>query len=253
MTEDVCQSAPTLGSPLAISLAAVLSVCGVIGGCVPDKVQVRSARQFNPTAISSVVILPFQTLQTPQWSRGPTLRGLKDSDEIRTQFRLPGTDQYGVHPEKKERYEVPNTAAYRITSNVVPALENRPGLRVVVAPQASDTPKVVEGPSSPSLAQQAKEAAEKWKVDGVIMGLVRTYRQREGSKLGAKPAAVGFEVFLVRPADGMVLWKGEFYEEQKPLTEDFIGFFEKSGGFVTAEELAELGVRKVMKRFPVGL
>ncbi len=123
----------------------------------------------------------------------------------------------------------------------------------MVAPRTSVPEVVKEEKSSPSLAQQAKDAADQWNVDGVIMGLVRTYRQREGSKLGAKPAAVGFEVFLVRPADGVVLWKGEFYEEQKPLTEDFVGFFEKSGGFVTAEELAELGVRKVMKRFPVGL
>jgi hypothetical protein len=49
-----------------------------------------------------------------------------------------------------------------------------------------------------------------------------------------------------------VLWKGEFFEEQKPLTQDIVGFFEKSGGFVTAQELAELGVKKVMETFPVG-
>lgn len=84
------------------------------------------------------------------------------------------------------------------------------------------------------------------------MGLVRTYRERDGTRMGAKPAAVGFEVFLVQPADGVVLWKGEFFEEQKPLTQDVVGFFEKSGGFVRAKELSELGVQKVMKAFPVG-
>jgi hypothetical protein len=98
----------------------------------------------------------------------------------------------------------------------------------------------------------AQEVGDRLKVDGVLMGLVRTYREREGSRLGANPAAVGFEVFLVNPADGVVLWKGEFFEEQKPLTQDVVGFFEKSGGFVTAKELAELGVQKVMKTFPVG-
>ena len=70
--------------------------------------------------------------------------------------------------------------------------------------------------------------------------------------MGAKPAAVGFEMFLVRPSDGTILWKGEFFEEQKPLTQDIVGFFEKSGGFVTAQELSELGVKKVMEAFPVG-
>ncbi|MCA9478897.1 MAG: hypothetical protein KC545_00875, partial [Nitrospira sp.] len=61
-----------------------------------------------------------------------------------------------------------------------------------------------------------------------------------------------FELYLVRPSDGTALWKGEYYEEQKPLTEDVVGFFEKGGGFVTVDELADLGVQKVMKAFPVG-
>jgi hypothetical protein len=104
----------------------------------------------------------------------------------------------------------------------------------------------------PSLKAMAQEVGTRLEVDGVLTGLVRTYREREGSKLGAKPAAVGFEVYLVRPSDGTVLWTGEFFEEQKPLTQDVAGFFEKGGGFVTADELAELGVQKVMNAFPVG-
>jgi hypothetical protein len=104
----------------------------------------------------------------------------------------------------------------------------------------------------PSLKAMAQEVGTRLQVDGVLTGLVRTYREREGSRLGAKPAAVGFEVYLIRPSDGTVLWLGEFFEEQKPLTQDVVGFFEKGGGFVTADTLAELGVQKVMKAFPVG-
>jgi len=66
------------------------------------------------------------------------------------------------------------------------------------------------------------------------------------------PQRLALRFFLVQPADGGVLWKGEFFEEQKPLTQDVVGFFEKSGGFVRAKELSELGVQKVMKAFPVG-
>ena len=233
--------------------SGLLIVASMCYGCVPDKVQVRSARQFNPNAISSVAVLPFHALKTPQWSRGPSVQGLKDPEEIRTQFRLPGTDQYGASQVKNERYEVSATAAQRITSYVISALEHRPGLRVVVPSKNPDENDSNNTVNSQSFAQKAREAGQQLKVDGVIMGLVRTYRQREGSKLGAKPAAVGFEVYLIRPEDGLVLWKGEFYEEQKPLNEDVVGFFEKGGGFVTAEELAEIGVRKVMKQFPVGL
>ncbi|MGB0911038.1 MAG: hypothetical protein ACPGYT_11805, partial [Nitrospirales bacterium] len=89
-------------------------------------------------------------------------------------------------------------------------------------------------------------------VDAVVMGLVRTYRERVGTKIGATPASVGFEVHLVDPKSGKIYWTGEYYEEQKPMTEDFMGFVERGGVFVTAHELAEYGVHKMMKQFPVG-
>ena len=98
----------------------------------------------------------------------------------------------------------------------------------------------------------AREAGTQFGVDGALLGLVRTYREREGSKLGARPAAVGFELYLIRTSDGMVLWTGDYFEEQKPLTEDVVGFFEKGGGFVTVDELAAFGVKKVLDTFPVG-
>ena len=55
------------------------------------------------------------------------------------------------------------------------------------------------------------------------------YQERVGSRLGADPpAAVGFEVKLVA-SDGMVLWEGNYYEKQRPMTEDFVGFIQRSG------------------------
>lgn len=222
-------------------------------GCVPPKVHVQSAPQFDPSRISSVAVLPFQAIQTPQWGRsGPTRGGVRDPEEIRTQFRLPGTDQVDMTETRKDLYVVPETAAHRITTKVVSALASRPALRVI-GPQESSS-MVSEGAKEdlPSLKAMAQEVGTRLQVDGVLTGLVRTYREREGSKLGAKPAAVGFEVYLMRSSDGTVLWLGEYFEEQKPLTQDVVGFFEKGGGFVTADTLAELGVQKVMKAFPVG-
>lgn len=222
-------------------------------GCVPPKVQVQSAPQFDPSHISSIAVLPFQTIKTPQWGSGPTPGGVRDPEEIRTQFRLPGTDQVDMTESRKDPYVVPETAAHRITTKVVSALGSRSALRVIGPLESSALLGERNEEPNPSLTAVAQEVGTRLKVDGVLTGLVRTYREREGSKLGAKPAAVGFAVYLVRPSDGTVLWTGEFFEEQKPLTQDVFGFFEKGGGFVTADELAELGVQKVMKAFPVGL
>jgi len=231
---------------------------GIIGwfsfvlGCVPSKVQVQSAPQFDPSSISSIAILPFKALQVPQWGYGQTREGVRDPEEIRTQFRLPGADQPNRSDSQKDRYSVSDTAAQLITTRVESVLRARPTLRVVGAGEAGPPAIPGEDHSGTAFQTVAKEVGARLHVDGVLMGIVRTYREREGSRIGAKPAAVGFEVFLVQPTDGMVLWKGEFFEEQKPLTQDIVGFFEKSGGFVTAQELAEIGVKKVMETFPVG-
>ena len=78
------------------------------------------------------------------------------------------------------------------------------------------------------------------------------YQERVGSRLGADPpAAVGFEVKLVAP-DGMVLWVGNYYEKQRPMTEDFAGFIQRYGVFVTAEELAAYGAAELADVFPFG-
>ncbi len=220
-------------------------------GCVPSKVQSQSARQFNPATISSIAILPFQALDAPQWGYSHTHEGVRDPEEIRTQFRLPGADQMRQSDSSQDRYSVSDTAAKFITSRVESALRARSALRVIGAGE-SDHFVSKRDEEAPSLGAVAKELGARLNVDGVLMGKVRTYREREGTRLGAKPAAVGFEIFLVRPSDGTVLWKGEFFEEQKPLTQDVVGFFEKSGGFVTAQELSELGVQKVLETFPVG-
>jgi hypothetical protein len=148
---------------------------------------------------------------------------------------------------------VPEQGARRLTEMVLAALMDRPALRVAGPPETDVVvkPDAVVDPAQ-SWKVMAKEAGALFSVDGVLIGLVRTYREREGSKLGAKPAAVGFEVYLLNPSDGKVLWAGEYFEEQKPLNEDILGIFDKGIGFVTVEELAAIGVKKVMKAFPVG-
>ena len=205
----------------------VIGWCSVTLGCVPSKVHVQSAPQFNPSAISSIAILPFQPLQTPQLGYSQTRGEVKDPEEIRTQFRLPGADQAPWSNSPRNLYSVSDTAAQFITARVESALASRSTLRVIGPREVAAIVPLEEERFRASLKVLAEEVGDRLKVDGVLMGLVRTYRERDGSRIGAKPAAVGFEVFLVQPADGVVLWKGEFYEEQKPLTQDVVGIVER--------------------------
>jgi hypothetical protein len=94
--------------------------------------------------------------------------------------------------------------------------------------------------------------AKQLKVDASLIGQVLVYQERVGGRFGASPpATVGFEVKVVA-ADGQVLWEGNYYEKQRPMTEDFMGFVQRRGIFVTAEELATYGVEHMLLEFPFG-
>ena len=144
-------------------------------GCVPSKVQVQSAPQFDPSAISSIAILPFQALQSPQWGYGQTREVVRDPEEIRMQFRLPCGDQVRPSDSSEDRYAVSDTAARFITSQVESILRTRT-LRVVGAGESSLAAPTDDVSSDTSLRVLAKEVGDRLKVDAVLMGKVRTYR-----------------------------------------------------------------------------
>ncbi|HBH80147.1 MAG TPA: hypothetical protein DDY39_10005 [Nitrospira sp.] len=99
--------------------------------------------------------------------------------------------------------------------------------------------------------QAAVAVAKRLKTDAALIGLVSMYQERVGSRLGAHPPAiVGFQAKVIA-VDGQVLWAGEYYERQRPMTEDLLGFLQR-WSFVTAAELAEYGVDEVLKEFPFG-
>jgi hypothetical protein len=126
------------------------------------------------------------------------------------------------------------------------------GLRVVAAEEA--VPSLGASGSDTSgipVEQAAKEAMRKTRSDAALLGRVLIYRERDGSKWGANPAIVGFEVKLIA-SDGLTLWSANYYERQRPLIEDITGFWQHGGGFVTADELADYGADRIILKFPFG-
>ncbi len=123
----------------------------------------------------------------------------------------------------------------------------------VLAP--SEAVKVLASPATaqPPVGQSpAVTVAKQLKADASLIGQVMVYQERVGGRFGANPpATVGFEAKVVA-ADGQVLWEGNYYEKQRPMTEDFMGFIQRNGVFVTAEELATYGVEHMLLEFPFG-
>jgi len=104
----------------------------------------------------------------------------------------------------------------------------------------------------PAGQSPAVTVAKQLRADASLIGQVLVYQERVGGRFGANPpATVGFEAKVVA-ADGQVLWEGNYYERQRPMTEDVAGFIQRHGVFVTVEELATYGVEHLLLEFPFG-
>jgi hypothetical protein len=102
--------------------------------------------------------------------------------------------------------------------------------------------------------QRAQQIGELLKTSTVLFGSVTTFVEREGSALGIrKPASVGFTVQLIHAEDGHILWKASYYETQKSLMEDIAAFrlfFKRHGRWLTAAELSEDGIERLLEVSP---
>lgn len=220
--------------------------------CAPTKVTTETSPKLDKYAIKTVVVVPFDALETPQLAERPGPEFLVPQGAKRSDITLPAVPKSPDArklPEDKDspKVVVPPHAAEKITQMFYRRLKTREGLRVISPSEVKKT----ASPPDTKPEQAAQQAATKLSADAALIGRVLVYQERVGSKLGADPAAVGFEVKLIA-ADGTVLWYGNYYEKQRPMNEDFMGFVQRKGVFVTADELAEYGTDRVLRKFPFG-
>jgi hypothetical protein len=215
------------------------------------KVTTKSSTELPRYQVQTMAFMPLSTIATPQVT-DPSQQIFQAPEGARRSdiaVAIPSD----VEPPRRPTTVVPPSAAERITQLLWNRLRAREGIRVF---SPSDTAKAVAASfaekTQPHPHVVAAQAARSLKADAALTGQVLVYQERVGSRLGANPpASVGFEVKVIA-TDGQVLWEGNYYEKQRPLTEDVRGFFERRGAFVTADELAQYGVEEVLKEFPFG-
>ena len=232
--------------------ACVLTL-GLIG-CAPNTVTVKTHSTFLPLSIRTVGVIPFTAARGSPWvyqSFGELSPSDVGSSEIRQSFE--GTTGPVPHRSHATKESVPSGAQEKITDMVYANLKIRPGLKTI---SPNEIAKVLSKKSLKLLENQkqrlAWELGKELSLDVVIVGQVRVFRERAGQEFAAIPAAVGFDVQVINVQDGTAVWAGDFFEEQKPFTQDFMGMFERGGKWVTAEELARSGVKRMMQRLPIG-
>jgi hypothetical protein len=222
----------------------------VVGGCSGSKVTTKSSEELPRYQIRIIALVPFTTLTTPQ-VRDVAERTFSAPPEVRRSDIAislpPNTDQLA-----RQTVTVPTGAGDIVTQILWNRLKTRQGI-TVLSPNEAAKALASPSPSQPSASQApAVTVARQLKADASLIGQVRVYQERVGGRFGASPpATVGFEAKVVA-ADGQVLWEGNYYERQRPMTEDLMGFIQRRGVFVTAEELATYGVEHMLKEFPFG-
>lgn len=173
-----------------------------------------------------------------------------------------------------DRYEVGSTVrcsmcgAVFAVGSVVPGIESYLTEQLLTFLKAETTytlipPGAGEGVRSKILSESLHlserdlvlEMGRKLNADAVVSGTIYRFRQRIGTRFSVDtPASVAFDIHLVRVADGRLIWVGYFDETQQSLSENLfkLSTFIKGGwAWVTAEELARIGLDKVLATFPV--
>ena len=99
-----------------------------------------------------------------------------------------------------------------------------------------------------------KALGQALKADGVVWGEVFRYENRKGTAYAVdRPAAVALDLHLLRVSDGALVWKAQFSETQKSLSENLFQLGETTRRglrWMTAEELARSGLKNMTKDFP---
>jgi len=101
-----------------------------------------------------------------------------------------------------------------------------------------------------------REIGKSFGADGALVGRIYRWQEREGTDYAvSRPASVAFNLLLVRPEDGAILWGGRFDKTQQSLSEnlfDMSTFLHGGGRWMTARKLALMGLDETMARMPKG-
>jgi hypothetical protein len=152
----------------------------------------------------------------------------------------------------RETVTVPSSAGDTVTQLLWSRLKARQGVTVLAPSEAAKVLASQATTQPPASQSTAVMVAKQLQADASLIGQVLMYQERVGGRFGASPpATVGFEAKVIA-ADGQVLWVGNYYERQRPMIEDVMGFIQRHGVFVTAEELATYGVEHLLFEFPFG-
>ncbi len=131
----------------------------------------------------------------------------------------------------------------RFQERLIPFAEVNSGFEKLAKDPLKDTPR--------SLAQRLGRDLQ---AEYVLVGAVWKYKDRSsGAMVSDTPATVAFALYLVNVETGKKIWKQAFDKSQKALSDNVLDakdFFKQGAKWLTAEELARFGLKKILADFP---
>jgi hypothetical protein len=103
-------------------------------------------------------------------------------------------------------------------------------------------------------ASFAQRIGKSLNIKYVVMGNVWRYKNRTGESFASsQPSSVAFSVYLIDIENHELVWTATYDETQQSLTENILNavdFFKQGAKWLTADEFARYGLKKILKSFP---
>lgn len=138
-----------------------------------------------------------------------------------------------------------------MTSRLFEAMSAHEGYELVGPDRAKEVLSEIDGSGQAAGgAEDAGMVARELNADAAVFGFLYRWKDREGSDYAVKsPASIFFDLYIVGPDGGSILWKGRFNKTQRSLNENLLDirtFFKGKGKWMTADDLAGLGLNDLV-------
>ncbi|MFO7986491.1 MAG: hypothetical protein R6U38_11555 [Desulfatiglandaceae bacterium] len=223
-------------TPHFFSALALICFAAMMSGCAKKKLS-SETEAASTAPIDQVVVMGFKAAVSegdmPKVFRNPVTGSALTSYPV-PHFAVEGlTDELFDLVLSRKKWElVPPGQARGVVENILSS-DSQVGMRPV---------KILQ------------KVGNTFGADAVLTGYIYRWREREGRDFAAeRPASVAFDLYLVNPADGSVIWRRNFNKTQQSLFENLLDFstYIKSGGrWLTAGELAMLGLKQILNQLP---
>ena len=216
----------------------------------------RPAYMFRLAAILCLCLAAFACTRKPT-STADMPRLLSPAYSVAVQpFIQPRSNAeliMGQLPDPQGRIDGSHLAI--LDNRIQTALRERKNSRRYEFLPSSALPVISAGHSShqPQALPVLAAFAAKCGADYLLVPQVIDWHEREGSRAGVtSPAHVKVEFYLISAKHGTVANRSVYEVEQTGLADNLLNmgdFFRRKGGWVTATELADEGIRKAIKDF----